>query len=36
MGRTKDENDVLYEEPLEIPLYRGGFHKKENLIKRRK
>lgn len=36
MGRTKDENDVLYEEPLEIPLYKGGFHKKENLIKRRK
>ena len=36
MGRTKDENDVLYEEPLEIPLYKGGFHRKENLIKRRK
>jgi len=36
MGRTKDENDVLYEEPLEIPLYKGGFHKKENLIKRKK
>lgn len=36
MGRSKDENDVLYEEPLEIPMYRGGFHKKENLIKRRK
>lgn len=36
MGRAKDENDVLYEEPLEIPLYKGGFHRKENLIKRRK
>jgi hypothetical protein len=36
MGRSKDENDVLYEEPLEIPQYKGGFHRKENLIKRRK
>lgn len=36
MGRSKNEDDVLYEEPLEIPKYKGGFHKKENLIKRKK
>lgn len=35
LGRANTEDDVLHEEPLEIPKYRGGFHKKENLIKRR-
>ena len=35
MGRANTEDDVLHEEPLEIPKYRGGFHKKENLIKRK-
>ena len=29
------EDNVLYEKPLELPKYKGGFHKKENLIKRR-
>lgn len=36
MGRANTEDDVLHEEPLEIPKYRGGFHKKENLIKRKR
>lgn len=36
LGRsTSDEKSALYEEPFEIPEYKGGFHKKTSRILRR-
>jgi hypothetical protein len=29
-----NEGNVLYEDPLKIPEYKGGFHKKDKLLKR--
>ena len=33
---VNDENNVLYEEPFEIPKYKGGFHKKGLFGKKQK
>jgi hypothetical protein len=33
MGQVADPKSALHEEPLELPKYKGGFHKKERRFK---